>query len=128
MAHCCWRACLLQQQDCFATLQTETPTDNLCVAAQSVRRFEYWRWGFYFACWFPICWLTSLAIKLLVKLVESQLLAANRNILYYTASVKASHTCSSLHPDKATQATNMGMPLLYQQQHCAEQATLVCYL
>eukprot|EP00891_Asterochloris_glomerata_P004863 jgi/Astpho2/4863/Aster-05797 len=81
------KACLPQQQARFGTLQLKAPTHILCVAAQSVRRFEYWRWGFYFACWFPICWLTSLAIKLLVKLVESQLLAANRNILYYTASV-----------------------------------------
>ena len=90
-----------------------TPTHIPCVAAQSVRRFEYWRWGFYFACWFPICWLTSLAIKLLVKLVESQLLAADRNILYYTASVKASHICSiscTISCSEATWATNMGLP------------------
>ena len=108
--------------------QPEAPTNILSVAAQSVRRFEYWRWGFYFACWFPICWLTSLAIKLLVKLVESQLLAANRNILYYTASVKASHTCRNLWPDKATRATNMGISLLDQQQHCARRATFICHL
>lgn len=114
LALCCWQACLPQQQARFGTLQLKAPTHILCVAAQSVRRFEYWRWGFYFACWFPICWLTSLAIKLLVKLVESQLLAANRNILYYTASVKASRTSSVSCPGEATRATNMGWSLLYQ--------------
>ena len=98
------------------------------MATQSVRRFEYWRWGFYFACWFPICWLTSLAIKLLVKLVESQLLAANRNILYYTASVKASHTCSVSCPGEATWAANMAWSMFRQRQHCARQATTMWHL
>ncbi|KAL3133020.1 hypothetical protein ABBQ38_006929 [Trebouxia sp. C0009 RCD-2024] len=54
---------------------------------QKIRHLEWWRLCFFLSTLAPICWATSLAVKLLVIVVESQLFIA-KNALYFIAAVK----------------------------------------
>ncbi|DBA97213.1 TPA: hypothetical protein ACH3X1_014965 [Trebouxia sp. C0004] len=54
---------------------------------QKVKHLEWWRLCFFLATLAPICWVTSLAVKLLVMAVESQLFIA-KNVLYFMAAIK----------------------------------------
>ncbi|DBA70449.1 TPA: hypothetical protein ACH3X2_011857 [Trebouxia sp. C0005] len=52
-----------------------------------IKHLEWWRLCFFLATLAPICWATSLAVKLLVMAVESQLFIA-KNVLYFMAAIK----------------------------------------
>ncbi|KAL0055259.1 hypothetical protein WJX82_009568 [Trebouxia sp. C0006] len=54
---------------------------------QKIKHLEWWRLCFFLATLAPICWATSLAVKLLVMAVESQLFIA-KNVLYFMAAIK----------------------------------------
>lgn len=54
---------------------------------QDLQTLEWWRLCFFLATLAPICWATSLAMRLLVVAVESKLSIA-KNTLYFLAAVK----------------------------------------
>ena len=64
----------------------EIPT-CVIVSMQKIKHLEWWRLCFFLSTLAPICWVTSLAVKLLVMAVESQLFIA-KNVLYFMAAVK----------------------------------------
>jgi len=57
------------------------------ICLQKIKHLEWWRLCFFLATLAPICWATSLAVKLLVMAVESQLFIA-KNVLYFMAAIK----------------------------------------
>ncbi len=60
---------------------------RLMICLQKIKHLEWWRLCFFLATVAPICWATSLAVKLLVMAVESQLFIA-KNVLYFMAAIK----------------------------------------
>jgi len=65
------------------------------VCPQKVKHLEWWRLCFFLASLAPICWATSLAVKLLVMAVESQLFIA-KNVLYFMAAIKVMPFCCAV--------------------------------
>ena len=63
---------------------------------QKVKHLEWWRLCFFLSTLAPVCWVTSLAVKLLVMAVESQLFIA-KNVLYFMAAVKVTHASAASH-------------------------------
>lgn len=59
----------------------------LMICLQKIKHLEWWRLCFFLATLAPVCWATSLAVKLLVMAVESQLFIA-KNVLYFMAAIK----------------------------------------
>ena len=71
-----------------------TACEQCCINfAQKLRYLEWWRLCFFLSTLAPICWATSLAVKLLVTAVESQLSIA-KNALYFMAAVKVALPCT----------------------------------
>lgn len=64
------------------------------VRLQTLKHLEWWRLCFFLSTLAPICWVTSLAVKLLVTAVESQLFIA-KNALYFMAAVKVLYAAIS---------------------------------
>jgi len=68
-------------------VMTKCHLSCLMMCLQKIKHLEWWRLCFFLATLAPICWATSLAVKLLVMAVESQLFIA-KNVLYFMAAIK----------------------------------------